>query len=370
LGVRILKKLGVGIIGVGMAFERLHYPAYQALSDRYEIAALCDLDKQKCRNWQKQLNLQESDLYTDFREMLQRNDLDIADIMVPIELNFEVTQAVAKAWANKHRAIICEKPLAPTLNQALEARNLARDYNLPIMIAENYRHNQEISIIKDLIHNKRIGEIYYFLQNRVMNFPDEMLKNKFAAREWRQHPEFPGGAMTDTGVHDIAALQDLFGSIEKVHAFGKPQESDFSPYAVVNANLQFVSGLTGQFTFFIAGKEMQRPLTGLRIFGTEGMIYLEERDCGVINVAFNDGQTERIPYEVQKGYYNELLNLYNALTGTEQISVTPEIEFDDLRALMCIYKSIGEEKIVSLDDLTPSGEIGIQVGEEKHLHLH
>jgi predicted dehydrogenase len=365
-----LRKLKVGIIGVGMAFERLHYPAYKALADRYRIAALCDPEIQKCRNWQQQLGLQEADLYTDFEEMLKRDDLDIADIMVPIELNFEVTEAVARAWSGRRRAIVCEKPLAPTLDQALEARNLAKKYDLPIMIAENYRHNQEISIIKDLIHNKKIGDLYYFLQNRVMDFPSEMLKNKFAAREWRQHPEFPGGAMTDTGVHDIAALQHLFGGIEKVHAFGKPQESDFSPYAVINANLQFAGGLTGQFTFFIAGREMQRPLTGLRIFGTEGMIYLEERDCGTINVAMNNGLLEQISYEVQKGYYNELLNLYNALTGTEQISVTPEVEYGDLRALLCIYKSISEERIVYIDDLIPPENIAMPDQTGQHLFLH
>ncbi len=47
------------------------------------------------------------------------------------------------------------------------------------------------------------------------------------------------------------------------------------------------------------------------------MIYLEERDAGTINLAFNDGRKEQLTYEVQKGYYNELLKLYNALTGTD-----------------------------------------------------
>ncbi|HZK18565.1 MAG TPA: Gfo/Idh/MocA family oxidoreductase [Clostridia bacterium] len=365
-----MRKLKVGIIGVGMAFERLHYPAYKALAEHYQIAAICDKVMDKCSIWQGRLGLQPTDLYTDFKEMLERNDLDIIDIMVPIELNFRVTKEVAKTLSGKKKAIICEKPLAPTLEQAMEARNLAKDYKIPIMIAENYRHNQEISIIRDLIKAGKVGETHYFLQNRVMNFPDEMVKNKFAAKEWRQHPEFPGGAMTDTGVHDIAALQHLFGRIEKVQAFGKPQDADFSPYVVVNANLQFTSGLTGQFTFFIAGKEMQRPLTGLRIFGSEGMIYLEERDCGTINLAYNDGRSEQIPYEVQKGYYNELLNLYNALTGTEEISVTPEIEFGDLRALMCIYKSITEEKIVHIDEFDTPQDTGFQEPVGTNLHLH
>lgn len=345
-----MRKLKAGIIGVGMAFERLHYPAYEQLTDHYEIVALCDLVRQKAENWANRLHLKQDSIYTDFQEMLSRADLDVVDIMVPIELNYKVTEAVAKRLSGQHKGIICEKPLAATLEQAESARNLAEKYNLPIMIAENYRYNQEIDLIRDLVRTKRIGEVYYFIQNRVVDFPADMLQDKFPAKEWRQHPEFPGGAITDTVVHDLAGLRHIFGAIDRVQAFGRPQKSDFAPYSVVNVNIQFKSGITGQFSFFCAGREMQRPLIGLRIFGTQGMIYLEERDGGTINLAFNAGRKEQIPYEVQKGYYNELVNFYNTLTGTEPISVTPEMEYGDLKTVHDILKSIWEERVVSVDE--------------------
>ncbi len=344
-----MRKLKVGIIGTGMAFERLHYPAYQQLADRYEIAALSDTDQEKARRWADRLHLDSSSVYTDFQEMLKRDDLDVIDIMVPIESNYEVTEAVAKGLAGQRKGIICEKPLAPTLDQAELARELPEKYDLPIMIAENYRYNQEIDLIRDLVRTKHIGDVFYFIQNRVVDFPTDMLQNNFAAKEWRQHPEFPGGVITDTAVHDMAGLRHIFGPIDRLQAFGRPQAAGFAPYAVVNVNLLFKNGVTGQFAFFCAGKEMQRPLIGLRIFGTLGMIYLEERDAGTINLAFNDGRTEQIPYEPQKGFYNELLNFYNALTGTEPISVTPEMEYGDLKTVLDILKSIQEERIVSVD---------------------
>jgi len=346
-----MNKLKVGIIGVGMAFEKLHYPAYEQLKDRYEIVALCDRNRQKATSWAKRLNLPQDSVYTDIQELLSRHDLDVIDIMVPIELNYEVTEAVAKRLSGQRKGIICEKPLAATMEEAESARNLAKKYNLPIMIAENYRYNQEIDLIRDLVRNKRIGEVYYFIQNRVVNFPSEMLqKDKFPSREWRQHPEFPGGAITDIAVHDMAGLRHIFGAIDRLQAFGRPQAFDFSPYAAITVNIQFKSGVIGQFSFFCAGKEMQRPLIGLRIFGTQGMIYLEERDAGTINLAFNDGRQEQIPYEVQKGFYNELLNFYNALTGSEPVSVTPEMEYGDLKTVHAILKSIKEERIVSVDE--------------------
>ncbi|EEG76812.1 oxidoreductase domain protein [Dethiobacter alkaliphilus AHT 1] len=352
-----MKQLKVGIIGTGMAFERLHYPAFQELSHRYQISALCDIDKNKAQQWAKRLNLQDRDVYTDYLQMIETHELDLVDILVPIELNFTITEAVARKWAKKQKGIICEKPLAPNLSQAKQARTLARDAQIPIMIAEHYRYNEEVNLIRDFVHGKKIGDVSHFIYNRFMDFPQEMVKNEFPAREWRQHPEYPGGAITDAAVHEIAGLQHIFGAVTKVHALGRPQQAEFSPYSVIQANLQFSAGVTGQFTFYCAGQEAQRPLTGLRIYGALGMIYLEERDAGTINVAYNDGGAEQIPYEVQKGFYNELLNFHNALTGSEEISVTPEIEYGDLKVIMSILRSIEEERVVSIDDNIPESQM-------------
>lgn len=339
-----MKKLRMGIIGTGMAFERLHYPAYQKLSDKFEIRALCDIDFQKTDKWRKLLNLLPKDCYRDFHEMIRRKDLDAFDIMVPIELNYEVTEEVAQAG----KPIITEKPLGATKKQALDARDLPKRFNIPIMVAENYRYNEDINIIRDLVRTQEAGRVYYFIQNRFVDFPNEMTKNKFSAREWRQHPEFPGGVFYDTGVHEIAALQHIFGAIESVHAFGVKQEEDFSPYSVIQTNLLFKSGVTGQFTFFCAGKETQRPLIGLRIFCDNGMIYLEERDCGTINVFYNDGGSKQIPYQPQMGFYHELLNFYKAASGKEPLAVTPELEYGDALAIFAILDSLENRKEVKV----------------------
>lgn len=98
------------------------YPAYQQLADRYEIVAVCDLDREKARNWASRLHLSQDGIYTDFQEMLAGDDLDIVNIMAPIELNFKITEAVAKSLAGRRKGIICEKPLAPALAQARTAR--------------------------------------------------------------------------------------------------------------------------------------------------------------------------------------------------------------------------------------------------------
>lgn len=103
-------------------------------------------------------------------------------------------------------------------------------------------------------------------------------------------------------------------------------------------------------------------MVGLRIFGTEGMIYLEERDCGIINVAYNNGRSEQLSYRPQRGFYNELLNFYNVAAGKEPISVTPEIEFGDAKMIFDILKSIRDEYIVPVDIVAGYSPVTAQPG--------
>lgn len=332
-----------------MAFERLHLPAYERLKDHYRVVALCDQDLFKAEKYRSRLGLLPDHLYTRWEDMVASEDMDVIDIMVPIELNFAMTQAVAKAVSGSGKGIICEKPLAGSLEEALKARELPSRYKVAIMIAENRRYSEETTIIRDMVQNNRVGEIAYFTYNRVADFESLMFGDDFAGRDWRQRPEYPGGVITDSAVHDIATMRHIFGSIQRLHAVGKPHDAPFSPYSAIVANLVFASGVIGQFSFFCLGKEAHKPMAGLRIYGSEGMIYLEDPDCGAVVVAMNDGSAQKVPYQPGAGYYNELLNFAKALRGEEQISVPPEMEYGDLKTIHDMLHSAASGDAVAVD---------------------
>jgi predicted dehydrogenase len=344
-----MERLKVGVIGTGMGFERLHYPAFQELGDRYQITAVCDQDRFKAKEWGSRLGLGAQDVYSDYEEMIRRPDLQVIDIIVPIELNFKIAETVAKTSGGTKKAIILEKPLAPNLEQAKAAAALPRQYQVMLMIAENYRYNEEINLIRDLLREGQIGEVDFFQLTRIFDLQDEMKDDTFAAREWRQHPHFPGGVFYDSAVHDLAALHHIFGAVDEVTAYGQTKPVTPEQYTVVNAILKFNSGLTGSYSFGSGCKELQRPLSGLRILGRNGELYLEERDAGVINITYNDGTSQHLSYQPRRGYYNELLNLYNAYLGKEALAVTPEVEYGDAKAVLAIVESIENDTPVKVD---------------------
>ena len=359
-----MNKIRLGIIGTGMALERLHYPALQELSDKYQIVALCNRTIKDAQDFAAKIKLDLSNVYDDYNKMLLRDDLDAVDILVPIELNYIVSEAVAKAGID----FICEKPMASNMVDAKKYLALSKKHNVKIMIAENYRYNEENNKIRDIVNSGKIGDPVYFLRNNIACFPCEMIKDTYASKEWRQHPKYFGGAFLDAALHDFASLRHIFGAVECVQAFGKPQKEDFNPYVSINTNILFKNGVIGQYTYYPSGIETQIPPVGLRIFGTKGEIYLEDKTCGIINVSYHDGKSEQIGYTPERGYYNELLNFYNALNGTEEISVTPDIEYGDVKMVFDILEAISKREITYVD--VPSPAIGITVSEFEKQNTH
>jgi len=331
-----MSKIKLGLIGTGMAWERLHYPALERLRDKFEIKAVCDIDLQKARSAADKCGLPEESIYQDYHTMLDEADIEAIDLMVPIPKNFEIAKAVLQS--EKH--LLAEKPFAASVEEAKELIALANTSAAKVLVAENIRYDEENVIIKRLIEEKKIGNVVYFIDNNVTEFQKDMLKNTFAAAEWRQHPAFRGGVFLDSAIHHIARHRFLFGDAIDIYAYGRPAEVDFSPYSCINALLTFGGHISGLYSFYMIGKETQEPLVGFRIFGTEGEIFLEEKNCGFVNVSYKDGRQEALHYRPGAGYYHELENFYYAVREDKEIISTPEKESGDIQVIFDILNSI------------------------------
>ncbi|MDR0324996.1 MAG: Gfo/Idh/MocA family oxidoreductase [Oscillospiraceae bacterium] len=69
-------KIKLGVIGTGMAWERLHWPALAKLADKYEITAVCNKTVEKAQTFASSISLPPDKVFSDYREMLKRDDLD------------------------------------------------------------------------------------------------------------------------------------------------------------------------------------------------------------------------------------------------------------------------------------------------------
>ncbi|UFJ42685.1 Gfo/Idh/MocA family oxidoreductase [Brevibacillus humidisoli] len=146
---------------------------------------------------------------TDWRRLIEREDIDLIDIVTPNNTHAEI--AIAAAKAGKH--VICEKPLALTVEQSQLMLDAVNKTGVVHMICHNYRFAPAVQFAKKLIEQGCLGRIFHiratFLQDWLMS-PDFPLT-------WRLRKEVSGsGTLGDLGAHIIDLARFLVGEFSEV----------------------------------------------------------------------------------------------------------------------------------------------------------
>ncbi|MBC7224262.1 MAG: Gfo/Idh/MocA family oxidoreductase, partial [Anaerolineae bacterium] len=147
----------------------------------------------------------------DWREVVSRPDIHVVDIATPGHTHREIAIAAARAG----KAILCEKPLANSLAEALEMVDAVVAAGVPNMCNFNYRRTPAVALAAQMLRAGRLGEIFHwrslFLQSWLVdpNFP----------LTWRLQKDKAGsGALGDLGSHSIDLARYLVGEIDAVCA--------------------------------------------------------------------------------------------------------------------------------------------------------
>lgn len=144
---------------------------------------------------------------TDWRAVLERDDIDVVDVCVPGHLHAEV--AIAALEAGKH--VIAEKPLANSLGEAekmVAAARAARAHGVQSMIGFNYRRVPALALARQHVAAGRIGEVR---QVRIAYLQD-WLADENAPMTWRLRRELAGsGALGDLASHAVDQVRHLLG---------------------------------------------------------------------------------------------------------------------------------------------------------------
>lgn len=144
---------------------------------------------------------------TDWRAVIERDDIDIVDVCVPGHLHAEV--AIAALEAGKH--VIAEKPLANTLAEAekmVATAQAARERGVHSMVGFNYRRVPALALARQHIAAGRLGDVR---QVRIAYLQD-WLADESAPMTWRLHRELAGsGALGDLASHAVDQVRFLLG---------------------------------------------------------------------------------------------------------------------------------------------------------------
>ena len=144
---------------------------------------------------------------TDWRAVLDRDDIDVVDVCVPGHLHAEV--AIAALEAGKH--VIAEKPLANTMAEAekmVATAKAARERGVHSMVGFNYRRVPALALAQRHIADGRLGQVR---QVRV-SYLQDWLVDDAAPMTWRLRRELAGsGALGDLASHAVDQVRFLLG---------------------------------------------------------------------------------------------------------------------------------------------------------------
>ena len=320
-----MKPVKLGIIGCGLAARHLHWPVLQKLSDKFEIQSVCNNNKPKAESFAHLVG--DVPYVLDYHDLLQNSEIEAVDITLPIHLNYQVTKDALHA--GKH--VIVEKPLAADLEDAKKMLRFANEFPYIMMVAENYYYHPVFLELKTIIHEGMIGTPYAVSWD-IFRYVDS--DNKYAKTEWRIHHQYPGGFITDGGIHNIAALHFLFGKIVSGNAFTKSINPEIGEIDSFSFQFETESGVSGTLKIFLSvpGIVENRML----ILGEDGSIIVE--DAKKITVKKRD-RVELEKTFADTSYQAEFEDFYHAIRTGKPVNSTFAKAYRDLEVLFSALDS-------------------------------
>ena len=203
-------RLGVGMVGyafMGAAHSQgwRVAPRFFDLPLRPEMTVVAGRDRTALEAAAARLGW--SGTETDWRRLLEREDVQLVDICVPGNLHAEI--AVAALAAGKH--VLCEKPLANTVAEAetmASAAEAAARHGVRAMVGFTYRRVPAVALARELVAEGRIGTVRHVRAQYLQDW----IADEEAPLSWRLDKDRAGsGALGDIGAHVVDLAQFVTG---------------------------------------------------------------------------------------------------------------------------------------------------------------
>ena len=273
------KELRIGLIGGGF-MGRTHTNGYKRVGDffpelayRPVLKAVCTRSADKVQAFAEQWGYESTEI--DWRAVIARNDIDAVDICTPNDTHAEI--AIAAAAAGK--MVLCEKPLARTLDEAQTMVDAIEKAGVNNTVWYNYRRIPAVTLAKQIIDSGKLGKIFHYRANFLQDWTINANVPQGGAGNWRMDLEAAGSGVTgdllahciDTamwlnrGIRDVSAVTETFVK-ERMHQLtGKMQPVGIDDACIFHCHFdngslglfestRYARGHKAQYTFEINGE--------------------------------------------------------------------------------------------------------------------
>lgn len=354
------ERVQIGVIGVGQ-IGKSHLNNYSKIPHA-EIVAVADIAEAEAKRVAEMHKIPH--VYTDFRKLLERDDIEAVDVCLHNNFHMPVTRAALEA--DKH--VYCEKPMAGAYIDAQTMMDTAKatGKKLSIQIANLFA--LETKAAKALIDDGHLGRVYHARStgHRRRGRP---YVDGYGTPTFVQKRNASGGALYDMGVYHINTMLYLLGNPDVLRISGKTYQEmamdarrrEHSGYDVEELGLGFVR-LANNLTLDIieAWAIHLNTIEGSVVVGSEGGVRLDPfgyfRSLGDLDIDAT-ANLERFNWRLHA--VNEVGDVYDspqhhwvaALQGRVELLPTAELALNTMLISEGIYQSDRLGREVSADEV-------------------
>ncbi len=362
-----MKQLKLGVVGGGSAFT-FHASGVKD-SKLLRFTAIFDSNIDNARKIARRFKEGHLEVYETLDAMLE-SDIDAVLVMVPHAYH----ERIVVRCAEKGKHVLCEKPMATTVEACRNMIEAAERNKVKLMIAENHRFLPAHTYIHDAVQKGLIGDVLVVRAYEGVNEIPGLSMSGF----WKGDPiKAGGGALMDMGAHKFAALEYILGSrctkitaVLAKQAINLPEKAEDNAFTIVH----FDNGAVGEIA--VSFTQMTPPFNSLEIFGTSGSIFENhawEKPVRIYSFSKDMGEHQQVMYEPDiehkpfPGYYpisvrHEDEYFAKCVLEDTQPEFTP---IDSMSAIECIlagYLSAIEHRPVERREIVELADKGLTFG--------
>jgi len=270
-----MKEIRIGMIGQGIIAQS-HLEAYASIEGA-KVVAVCDINEAKLKASAEKHHVEAT--YTDYRELLRRDDIDAVDVCLHNNLHAPIACDVMLAGKDCY----CEKPMAGSYRDAKAMYDLAQKLGRKLHVQLAFLYSGETRAARKLLDAGLLGHVYH-ARSKGFRRRGRPFVDGYAEKEFDSMKMAGGGALYDMGVYHISQLLYLLGDPELLRVSGQTYqelamdekrraESGFDVDELGVGFARYENGLT--LDVIESWAVHSAPFGGSAIMGSEGGITFE-----------------------------------------------------------------------------------------------
>lgn len=331
--------LRIGIIGCGKITQVRHIPEYKE-NEHVCFAGFFDLVKERA---EEMARLHGGKAYDTYEEMIQDKEVDAVSVCAANHVHKEITVKALKA--GKH--VLCEKPMATSLEDCEEMVRVAKETGKFLMIGQNQRLTKTHRKAKELIEQGMIGDIITF-QTQFGHRGPEVWSVDPGKNVWFfDKNKAVMGAMADLGIHKtdlihylsgqrIVETRAFIGTLDKRDEAGNFIGVDDNAICMYKLNSGALGTMAASWTYY--GEEDN----SFKLYGTKGIMKLYSDSKYSIIIETKDD--EHIYYDIDQIQTNNnqtKSGVIDSFVDCLYTNTPPEISGEEvLAAMRVVFASI------------------------------